>query len=44
MRDLRGKCRVSMYAPRKNAEIAERQRCIREENAENEKKISGSLP
>ena len=25
MRDLRGTCRLFMYAPRKNAEIAERQ-------------------
>jgi hypothetical protein len=33
-----------MYAPRKNAEIAERQGYIRAENAENKKKISGSLP
>lgn len=33
-----------MYAPRKNAEIAERQGYIWAENAENEKKISGSLP
>ena len=38
MRDLRGTCRLFMYAPRKNAEIAERQGYIRAENAENEKK------